>query len=69
MVVHIVSFKYKKEVDAPARTQHRERLAGLRDLDGIVDLKSAATSSDLPGRTIPGSSSHSAIAPRSTPIR
>jgi hypothetical protein len=39
MVVHIVSFKYKKEVDAPARTQHRDRLAGLCDLDGIVDLK------------------------------
>jgi hypothetical protein len=38
MIVHMVSFKYKQEVDAAARTRHRERLAGLRHLDGIVDL-------------------------------
>jgi hypothetical protein len=39
MIVHLVSFKYRKEVDAPARAEHRERLAGLRDIEGIVDLR------------------------------
>jgi len=39
MILHLVSFKYKKECDAAARTQHRARLAGLRGIDGIVDLK------------------------------
>jgi hypothetical protein len=39
MIVHLVSFKYKTEFDASARAQHRARLAGLRGIDGIVDLK------------------------------
>ena len=38
MIMHMVSFKYKKEIDAPARTHHRERLAALEVIDGIVDL-------------------------------
>jgi hypothetical protein len=39
MFVHIVCFRYKKEIDAAARTQHRERLGALRDIDGIIDLR------------------------------
>jgi hypothetical protein len=39
MLLHLVSFKYKGEVDAAARAQHRQRLAGLKDLDGVIDLK------------------------------
>ena len=39
MLLHLVSFKYKAEVDAAARAQHRQRLAGLKGLDGVIDLK------------------------------
>jgi len=39
MLVHVVCFRYKKDIDAAARTQHRERLHALRDLDGIIDLR------------------------------
>ena len=39
MLLHLVSFKYKAETDAAARAQHRARLASLKDLDGVVDLK------------------------------
>ena len=39
MLLHIVCFKYKPEVNADARAQHRARLAALRTLDGVVDLK------------------------------
>ena len=39
MIVHMVCFKYKAEVDEPARAHHRERLRALADIDGIVDLK------------------------------
>jgi hypothetical protein len=39
MLLHLVSFKYKAEVGAAARAQHRQRLAGLKDLDGVIDLK------------------------------
>ena len=39
MLLHLVSFKYKAEVDDAARAQHRQRLAGLKDLDGVIDLK------------------------------
>ena len=39
MLVHVVCFRYKKDIDAAARTQHRERLRALRDLDGIIDLR------------------------------
>ena len=39
MLLHLVSFKYKAEVDAAARAQHRQCLAGLKGLDGVIDLK------------------------------
>jgi hypothetical protein len=39
MLLHLVIFKYRTEVDAAARAQHRERLAALKDLDGVIDLK------------------------------
>jgi hypothetical protein len=39
MLLHLVSFKYKSDVDAAARAQHRERLGALRGLDGVIDLK------------------------------
>jgi hypothetical protein len=39
MLLHLVSFKYKTDTDAAARAQHRARLAGLKGLDGVIDLK------------------------------
>jgi hypothetical protein len=39
MLVHLVCFKYRADTDAVRRTQHRERLAALRALDGVMDLK------------------------------
>jgi hypothetical protein len=39
MLMHVVCFKYKTDVDAAARANHRERLSALRTLDGVVDLK------------------------------
>jgi hypothetical protein len=39
MLLHLVSFKYKAETDASARAEHRRRLAGLKDLDVLEDLK------------------------------
>jgi hypothetical protein len=39
MLLHLVVFKYKAEVDATTRAQHRQRLAGLQGLDGVIDLK------------------------------
>jgi hypothetical protein len=39
MLLHLVCFKYKPGTDHPTRAQHRERLAALKTLDGIVDLK------------------------------
>ena len=39
MLLHLVSFKYKTDVDAAVRAQHRQRLAALHDLDGVIDLK------------------------------
>jgi Stress responsive A/B Barrel Domain len=39
MLLHLVCFKYKAEVDAATRAQHRQRLAALKALDGVVDLK------------------------------
>lgn len=38
-ILHVVSFKYKPDVDAAARAQHRERLGALHDIDGIDELK------------------------------
>ena len=42
MLLHLVCFKYKAEVDAETRRQHRERLAALKNIDGIADLKVGA---------------------------
>jgi len=39
MVVHMVSFKYRPEVDVEARESHRRQLSALRSIDGIIDLK------------------------------
>ena len=39
MILHLVSFKYKKDTNAEARDDHRARLRALKDLDGVVDLK------------------------------
>ena len=39
MLLHLVIFKYKANVDPAARAQHRERLAGLTRLDGVIELK------------------------------
>jgi hypothetical protein len=42
MIVHLVCFKYKPEIDAAARADHRASLAALKDLDGVRDLKVGA---------------------------
>jgi hypothetical protein len=42
MLTHIVSFKYKADVPESTRQDHRERLAGLRSLAWVVDLKVGA---------------------------
>jgi len=42
VVVHLVSFKYRKDVDEAARQEHRTRLKALADVDGIVDFKVGA---------------------------
>jgi len=42
MLLHLVCFKYKTETDEAARALHRERLAALKDLGGIVALKVGA---------------------------
>jgi len=39
MLLHLVIFRYKTEVDAATRIRHRERLAALKGLDGVIDLK------------------------------
>ena len=39
MVVHLVCFKYKSDVEEAARATHRERLRGLSGLAGVLDLK------------------------------
>ena len=39
MLLHLVCFKYRADVDAAARAQHRQRLGALKDLDGLIDLK------------------------------
>lgn len=42
MILHLVCFKYKTDVTAEARDDHRARLRTLRSLDGVVDLKVGA---------------------------
>jgi rhamnose utilization protein RhaD (predicted bifunctional aldolase and dehydrogenase) len=39
MLVHLVLFKYRADVDIATRAQHRERLAALKQLDGVIELK------------------------------
>jgi len=39
MLLHLVCFKYKADVDQATRADHRGRLQALASLDGIVDLK------------------------------
>jgi hypothetical protein len=39
MLIHIVCFKYKADVDDVARRDHRERLKELARLEGVVELK------------------------------
>ena len=39
MILHFVCFKYKADVTAAARRDHRERLAALSSIDGVTDLK------------------------------
>jgi hypothetical protein len=42
MLIHLVSFKYRWDVEDDARRDHRQRLAGLSSLDGVADLKVGA---------------------------
>ncbi len=42
MLTHIVCFKYKADVTDEQKTDHRHRLAGLRSLHGVIDLKVGA---------------------------
>jgi hypothetical protein len=42
VILHLVCFKYKAEVDAAAQQQHRERLAALSTIDGVIALKVGA---------------------------
>jgi hypothetical protein len=42
MLLHLVCFKYRAEIDAAARDDHRARLRRLHTLDGVVDLKVGA---------------------------
>ena len=39
MLLHLVSFKYKADIDAATRAQHCRRLGALKSLDGVIDLK------------------------------
>ena len=38
MLTHIVCFKYKADTAEATRIDHRTRLAGLKGIDGIVNL-------------------------------
>lgn len=38
MLTHIVCFKYKPDTAESIRSDHRSRLRGLGDLDGVVSL-------------------------------
>jgi Stress responsive A/B Barrel Domain len=42
VLTHMVSFKYKPDVPEDVRQDHRQRLASLRSLKGVVDLKVGA---------------------------
>ena len=38
MLTHIVCFKYKADTPEAVRADHRERLRGLKSLEGVVSL-------------------------------
>jgi len=38
MLTHIVCFKYKSDTSQPTRDDHRSRLRGLHNIDGVVKL-------------------------------
>lgn len=38
MLTHIVCFKYRPEISEDIRQDHRRRLAGLRNLPGVLSL-------------------------------
>jgi hypothetical protein len=42
MLTHIVCFKYRPDVTDETRQEHRTKLAGLRGLAGVVDLRVGA---------------------------
>jgi hypothetical protein len=42
MLLHLVCFKYKSGTTAAERDDHRTKLAALRTLDGVIDLKVGA---------------------------
>lgn len=42
MLLHLVCFKYKADVGEATRREHRDRLAALKGLDGVADLKVGA---------------------------
>lgn len=42
MILHLVCFKYKPDVDQAVRDAHRDRLRSLQTLDGVIDLKVGA---------------------------
>ncbi|HVB38611.1 MAG TPA: Dabb family protein [Vicinamibacterales bacterium] len=42
MLIHLIAFKYKPDVDDAARARHREALATLGVIDGILELKVGA---------------------------
>ena len=39
MLLHMVCFKYKADVNADSRREHRTRLAGLSTLENVVKLQ------------------------------
>ena len=39
MLIHVVCFKYKTNISPATRALHRDQLAALQSLDGVIDLK------------------------------
>ena len=42
MLIHIVSFKYRDDVDEGAREDHRRKLRSLAGIEGVVELTAGA---------------------------
>ena len=42
VLIHLVSFKYRADIGDDLRRQHRDRLATLRTIEGVLDLKVGA---------------------------